>query len=68
MRNKKTGYTQIRDKEKAFQKFLVKAQKIHGNKWSYSKTQYHDSESKIEIICSVHGSFWRFPKTKYGTL
>lgn len=41
------------------QEFIQKAQKIHGNKFDYSKSIYTHNKNKIEIICPKHGSFWQ---------
>ncbi len=38
-------------------KFIERAQKIHGTKFSYINSTYKNSHSKIEIICIKHGSF-----------
>lgn len=37
--------------------FVVMAQKIHGQRYDYSKTIYEHSSKKVEIICRQHGSF-----------
>ena len=39
--------------------FISEAKKTHGDRYDYSKSQYTDSTSKIEIICKIHGSFWQ---------
>ena len=39
--------------------FIQHAQKIHGNKYDYSKSIYINAHTKIEIICKKHGSFWQ---------
>jgi len=36
--------------------------KVHGDKYDYSKVNYIDSRTKIEIICPIHGSFWKTPE------
>ena len=41
--------------------FIVKAQKIHGDVYDYSKTQYINNHTKIIIICKIHGSFSQVP-------
>lgn len=41
--------------------FIEKAQKIHGDKYDYSKTLYKNSRTKICIICPEHGEFWQLP-------
>lgn len=43
------------------EQFIEKAKKIHGNKYNYSKVQYINSSTKVEIICPKHGSFWQSP-------
>lgn len=42
-------------------KFIEKANNIHGNKYDYSKTHYINNETKICIICPVHGEFYQTP-------
>ena len=41
--------------------FVIKAKKIHGNKYNYSKSNYIRSNVKIDIICPIHGSFKQKP-------
>jgi len=41
--------------------FINIAKLIHGNKYDYSKVNYINSQTKIEIICPIHGSFWQYP-------
>lgn len=43
------------------EEFVINAQKIHQNRYDYSKSIYKGSDTKIEIICSIHGSFWQTP-------
>lgn len=40
------------------EQFLDKAQKIHGDKYDYSKAIYYNSRSKVTIICPKHGEFY----------
>lgn len=42
--------------------FLNKARDLHNNKYSYSKVNYINLSSKVEIICPIHGSFYQTPK------
>jgi hypothetical protein len=54
------------EKTKAFtvlgiDKFIEKSNKIHNNKFDYSKVNYINSYSKVEIICPKHGSFLQKP-------
>ncbi len=41
--------------------FEEKSNKLHNNRYDYSKVLYIDSQTKVEIICSVHGSFIQTP-------
>lgn len=41
--------------------FIEKAIVKHGNKYDYSKVDYKDAHTKVEIICPKHGSFWQEP-------
>lgn len=43
------------------EKFLIKARKIHGNKYDYSKVNFVNTLTKIEIICPIHGSDFQLP-------
>ena len=37
--------------------FIIKAKKIHGDKYDYSKSVYKSYEEKIIITCPIHGDF-----------
>ena len=41
--------------------FLEKACLVHGKKYDYSKVDYIDSQTKVNVICPVHGEFWQRP-------
>ena len=41
--------------------FIRKAQSVHGDKYDYTKVNYIDSHTKVEIICPRHGSFFQNP-------
>lgn len=45
---------QIKNNSKVF---IEKAQKIHGNKYDYSQSNYTGSKQLITIICKNHGKF-----------
>lgn len=49
------------------EQFIEKARQIHGNKYDYSKVNYINNSTKIEIICPVHGSFWQEPRNHIGS-
>jgi very-short-patch-repair endonuclease len=42
--------------------FIRKANKIHNNKYDYSKIKYCNIKTKICIICPIHGEFLQIPK------
>ena len=50
-------------KEVWFQRFLHKAEKVHGSRYDYSQVEYIHSQKKIKIICKVHGPFEQTPTT-----
>lgn len=41
--------------------FIKKANIIHGNKYDYSKVNYINNSTPVEIICSQHGPFKQIP-------
>lgn len=41
--------------------FIIKAKKIHNNRYDYSKVEYFGSKSKVLIICLEHGGFYQTP-------
>ncbi len=47
----------IKSKEEVIVDFI----KVHGNRYDYSKVEYVDNKTKIEIICPIHGSFFQAP-------
>jgi hypothetical protein len=41
--------------------FIIKSNKIHNNKYDYSKVNYINSSEKVIIICDEHGEFEQRP-------
>lgn len=41
--------------------FKQRGNKIHNNKYDYSKVNYIDYQQKVCIICPEHGEFWQSP-------
>ena len=41
--------------------FINKSDKIHNNQYNYSKVNYINAHTKVEIICPKHGSFLQKP-------
>lgn len=42
--------------------YIQKFQEVHGNKYDYSKVQYINSVTKVELLCKEHGSFFQSPQ------
>ena len=42
--------------------FINESNKLHNNKYDYSKVEYINNHTKICIICPEHGEFWQMPK------
>lgn len=43
--------------------FVIKAKKIHGYKYDYSKVNYQGNKVKVCIVCPEHGDFWQVPNS-----
>ena len=41
--------------------FIERSNIIHGNKYDYSKVDWVNTKTKVEIVCPVHGSFYQMP-------
>ena len=41
--------------------FIERSTEVHGDKYDYRKVEYHNSETKVCIICPEHGEFWQRP-------
>ena len=50
-------------KEKSLNEFITQAQKVHKNKYDYSKVNYVNAHDKVCIICPEHGEFWQSPNS-----
>ena len=52
----------IRDKNTCtIEDFILKANKIHNDKYDYTKSVYVNNETKTCIVCPKHGKFWQTP-------
>jgi len=47
--------------KKSIESHIKDFKKIHGDKYDYSKVQYINTMTKVEIICPKHGSFFQTP-------
>ena len=51
----------IEKKRGTTEAFIEKAKRVHGNKYDYSKVEYVDCKTKVQIICKKHGVFIQRP-------
>lgn len=49
-------------KKSTTQDFITKAIEIHKTAYDYSKVNYINSKTEVEIICNIHGSFFQKPE------
>ncbi len=54
-----TGLNAKKSNEEIIQEF----HKVHKDKYDYSKVNYINNNTKVEIICPKHGSFFQIPVT-----
>lgn len=43
------------------EKFIERAKKVHNNLYDYSKVEYKNSKTSVEIFCKIHGYFSQAP-------
>ena len=43
------------------EKFIAKAKAVHGDRYDYSKVEYVNNNTPVEIFCRLHGAFWQTP-------
>lgn len=56
------GIESAREKRKKTpEKLLEDFHKAHGDRYDYSKVNYINIDTPVEIICREHGSFWQIP-------
>ncbi len=41
--------------------FILRAKKLHNNRYDYSKVSYKKASESVCIICPIHGEFWQKP-------
>lgn len=46
--------------------FIDSVTKTHNSKYNYSKVIYHNSQTKVEIICPTHGTFKMKPNSHFN--
>jgi len=48
------------------QEFINSVRTVHFNKYDYSKVNYINSQTKVEIVCPIHRSFFMKPNSHYN--
>ncbi len=48
-------------RQKTTEEFIDQANTVHGDTYDYSKVEYVDSNTKVQIICRKHGEFLQTP-------
>lgn len=63
MRAKSVRSTYVKKRQVFFEKWLEQVKQIHKNKYDYSKVEFKNAHSKVEIVCPIteHGSFMQTP-------
>lgn len=41
--------------------FIGQAQKVHGNRYDYSRVEYKNVDTKVSLVCRDHGEFEQSP-------
>jgi very-short-patch-repair endonuclease len=41
--------------------FIAKSNGIHNERYDYTKVEYKNAKTKVEIVCKDHGEFWQTP-------
>ena len=42
------------------EEFINRSNKVHNNKYDYSKTKFDGTSKKVCVICPKHGEFWQY--------
>ena len=49
-------------KRKSLDEVISEFRKVHGDRYDYSKVEYVNAHTKVNIICKVHGEFEQSPR------
>lgn len=44
-------------------KFIAKAQGVHGDRYDYQRVSYHNASTAVRIVCPDHGEFEQAPRS-----
>jgi hypothetical protein len=53
------------EQQRGYMQFIDRARQTHGDKFDYSKVNYINTKTKVNIICYVHGSFYQTPENHW---
>lgn len=48
---------------KTLSEFILEANRVHNNSYTYENVIYINNETKVEITCPTHGTFWQTPSS-----
>ena len=51
----------VRTQRALTERFIERARSVHGDRYDYSRFEYHSSSSKSVIVCVLHGAFPQSP-------
>jgi hypothetical protein len=51
----------IKNRNKIFEKFLLKSRQTHGDRYDYNKVIYKNNRTPVTISCKIHGDFNQIP-------
>ena len=54
--------SQMENRRLPTEDFTTRSIKIHGNKYDYSKVDYINNSTEVEIVCPKHGMFFQQPQ------
>ena len=57
----KHGCPKCKKRNSKKETIISEFKEVHGDKYDYSKVNYIDTDTKVEIICPIHGSFFQTP-------
>ena len=47
------------------EEFIAKAKAVHGDRYDYSKVEYVNNQTPVNIICPLHGVFEQRPNNHF---
>ena len=54
------GYDKIaKDRSLSLTEFITRSNKIHNDRYDYSKVKYINYKTEVKIMCKIHGLFYQ---------